>query len=85
MLAELFVPAAIIVVLAGILCHQHFCASSKLLLVAIFVTAEIFVFCLYRCFTTQVNNYGHGETVSSPYHTFPGQEAVSQYFVKGAQ
>ena len=27
-------------------------------------------FCLFCCFTSQVNNYGHGETVSSPNHTF---------------
>ena len=26
--------------------------------------------CLLCCFTSQVNSYGHGETVSSPNHTF---------------
>ena len=26
--------------------------------------------CLFCCFTSQVNSYGHGGTVSSPYHTF---------------
>ena len=26
---------------------------------------------LFCCFTSQVNSYGHGETVSSPDHTFP--------------
>ena len=28
------------------------------------------IFCLFCCFTSQVNNFGHGGTVSSPYHTF---------------
>ena len=27
-------------------------------------------FCLFCCFTSQVNSYGHGGTVSSPNHTF---------------
>ena len=26
--------------------------------------------CCFRCFTSQVNSYGHGETVISPNHTF---------------
>ena len=26
--------------------------------------------CLFSCFTSQVNSYGHGGTVSSPNHTF---------------
>ena len=26
--------------------------------------------CLFCCFTSQVNSYGHGRTVSSPNHTF---------------
>ena len=26
--------------------------------------------CLFCCFTSQVNSYGHGGTVSSPNHTF---------------
>ena len=30
---------------------------------------SIFV-CLFCCFTSQVNSYGHGGTVSSPSHTF---------------
>ena len=30
--------------------------------------------CLFCCFTSQVNSYDHGRTVSSPNHTFiPGQ------------
>ena len=28
------------------------------------------LFCLFCCFTSQVNSYGHGGTVSSPNHTF---------------
>ena len=27
-------------------------------------------FCLFCCFTSQVNSYGHCGTVNSPYHTF---------------
>ena len=36
---------------------------------------EMFVcfVCLFCCSTSQVNSYGHGGTVSSPNHTFPGQ------------
>ena len=30
---------------------------------------RVFV-CLFCCFTSQVNSYGHGRMVSSPYHTF---------------
>ena len=39
--------------------------------------------CLFCCFTSQVNSYGHGGTVSSPNHTFLGklELAVNQYFV----
>ena len=33
-------------------------------------TAARFCFCLFCCFTSQVNSYGHGGTVSSPSHTF---------------
>ena len=32
------------------------------------------LFCLFCCFTSQVNSYGHYGTVSSPNHTFPGQD-----------
>ena len=28
------------------------------------------LFCLFCCFTSQVNSYGHGGTASSPNHTF---------------
>ena len=40
--------------------------------------------CLFCCFTSQVNIYGYGGTVSSPYHTFflgKLEQAVNQYFV----
>ena len=30
----------------------------------------VFAFCLFCCFTSQVNSFGHCETVSSPNHTF---------------
>ena len=33
------------------------------------VWMDLFV-CLFCCFTSQVNSYGHGVTVSSPNHTF---------------
>ena len=39
---------------------------------------------LFVCFTSQVNSYGHGGTVSSPNHTnFLGklEQAVNQYFM----
>ena len=39
---------------------------------------------LFYCFTSQVNSYGHGGTVRSPYHTFflgKLEQAVNQYFV----
>ena len=57
------------------------------MLAAIFVLAEIFVFCLFCFFTSQVNNYGHGETVRYLTTPFLGklEEVVNQYFVIGAQ
>ena len=33
--------------------------------------------CLFCCFTSQVNSYGHGGTISSPNHTFPWQAWTS--------
>ena len=39
---------------------------------------------LFCCFTSQVNSYGHGRTVSSPNHTFllgKLEQAVNKYFV----
>ena len=44
----------------------------------------IYFVCLFCCFTSQVNSYGHGETVRSPNHTFflsKLEQAVNQYFV----
>ena len=44
----------------------------------------VHLFCLFCCFTSQVNSYGHGGTVSSPNHTFflgKLEQAVNQYFV----
>ena len=38
----------------------------------------------FCCFTSQVNSYGHGGTVSSPNHTFflgKLEKAVNQYFL----
>ena len=48
--------------------------SGKMLCVVavcnIFMTTGINLVCLFCCFTSQVNSYGHGGTVSSPNHTF---------------
>ena len=41
-------------------------------------------FCFFCCFTSKVNSYGHGGTVSSPNHTFflgKLEHAVNQFFV----
>ena len=41
-------------------------------------------FCLFCCFTSQVNSYGQGGMVSSPNHTFflgKLEQAVNQYFL----
>ena len=40
--------------------------------------------CLFCCFTSQVNSYGHGGTVGSPNHFFflgKLEQAINQYFV----
>ena len=40
--------------------------------------------CLFCCFTSQVNSYGHGGTVISPNYTFflgKLEQAVIHYFV----
>ena len=47
---------------------------------------KVFVLSLnsFCCFTSQVNSYSHGGTVSSPNHIFflgKLEEAVNQYFV----
>ena len=34
------------------------------------LSSELLCFCLFCCFTSQVNSYGHCGTVSSPNHTF---------------
>ena len=47
------------------------------------LTVSVFV-CLFCCFTSQVNSYGHGGTVISPNHVFflgKLEQAVNQYFV----
>ena len=48
-------------------------AANFVLAAAIFVLAGIFVFCLFAALRPQINYFGHGETVSSPYHIFPGE------------
>ena len=73
MLAEIFVPAEIFVLagsfvptanfaLAGILCWQQFLCLQ-----------EYLYFVCFAALRPQVNNYGHGKTVSSPNHIFPGE------------
>ena len=45
----------------------------------------VICFCLFCCFTSQVNSYGHGRMASSPNHTFflgKPEQAVNQYFVQ---
>ena len=42
------------------------------------------VVCLFCCFMSQVNSYGHGRTVSLPNHTFflgKLEQTVNQYYV----
>ena len=50
-----------------ICCH----ALAENFLLAIFVLAGIFVFVCFDALRPQVNNYGQGETDSSPNHIFP--------------
>ena len=66
----------------NLLLAQKFLLAQKLLLAQKFLLARIFCasskFCAGRniCVLfvlSQVNNYGHGETISSPNHTFLGQ------------
>ena len=45
--------------------------AANFVLAAIFVLAGIFVFVCFAALRPQVNNYGHGETDSSPNHIFP--------------
>ena len=48
--------------------------AANFVLAATFVLAGIFVFCLFAALRPQVNYFGHGVTVSSPYHIFPGED-----------
>ena len=55
--------------------------AALLLWILLVIYVCLFVFC---CFTSTVNNYGHGGTVSLPNHTFflgKLEQAVNQYFV----
>ena len=45
--------------------------AVNFVLAAIFVLAGIFFFVCFAALRPQVNNYGHGETDSSPNHIFP--------------
>ena len=81
MLAGIFVPLANFV-LAAIFLLAEIVPAANFVLAEIFVLAGIFVFCLFCCF----NNFGHGETVSSPYHILGKiEEAVNQYLVMEAR
>ena len=71
MLAGIFVPAANFVLLANFVLAGFFVPAVNFVLAAIFVLAGIFVFVCFAAVRPQVNNYGHGETVSSPNHIFP--------------
>ena len=71
-------PAANFVLLANFVLAGFFVPAVNFVLAAIFVLAGIFVFVCFDALLPQVNNYGQGETDSSP-------EAVNQYFVSGAR
>ena len=71
MLAGIFVPAANFVLLANFLLSEFFVPAVNFVLAAIFMLAGIFVFVCFAALRPQVNNYGHGETDSSPNHSFP--------------
>ena len=47
--------------------------AANFVLAAIVVLAGIFVFVCFAALRPQVSYFGHGETVSSPYHIFPGE------------
>ena len=55
-------------VLAG-----FFVPAVNFVLAAIFALAGIFVFVCFAALRSQVKNYGHRETDSSPNHIFPGE------------
>ena len=61
----------------SILCMEHFVALQCSLLQYINVIANLFIMgnyfnelCLFVCFKSHVNSYGHSGTVSSLNHTF---------------
>ena len=64
-------PAANFVLLANFVLAGFFVPAVNFVLVAIFVLAGIFVFVCFDALRPQVNNYGQGETDSSPNHIFP--------------
>ena len=63
-------PAANFVLLANFVLAGFFVPAVNFVLAAIFVLAGIFVFVCFDALR-QVNNYGQGETDSSPNHIFP--------------
>ena len=63
-------PAANFVLLANFVLAGFFVPAVNFVL-AIFVLAGIFVFVCFDALRPQVNNYGQGETDSSPNHIFP--------------
>ena len=71
MLAGIFVPAANFVLLANFVLAGFFVPTVNFVLAAIFVLAGIYVFVCFDALRPQVNNYGQGETDSSPNHIFP--------------
>ena len=76
MLAEIFVPAANFVLAVIFFASKNFCASSKFCAGSNFCAGRnicvLFVL-------SQVNNYGHGETISSLTTPFWGkfEEAIN--------
>ena len=66
-----FVPVAILTLAANFVLAGIFVPAVNFVLAAIFVLAGIFVFVCFAALRPQVNNYGHGETDSSPNHIFP--------------
>ena len=48
----------------------QFTEVSSIPLLIYICLASFLIVCLFCCFTSQVNSYGHGRTVSSPNHTF---------------
>ena len=67
--------------------ENHFYHIRELPLnITIFIMhlCKCYVLFVFFCFTSQVNSYGHGRTVSSPNNTFfigKLEQAVNQYFV----